>query len=125
MRFGKKGKLSPRYIGPFEILMRVGETAYKLALPPHLEGVHDVFHVSMLRGYVHDPSHILHHEIPEILPDLSYEEEAVEIMERKEQRLRHRSIPLVLVRWKHHKGAEATWEREEDIRDRYPHLFST
>ena len=59
MRFGKSGKLSPRFIGPFEILERIGEVAYRLALPPQLSRVHDVYHVSMLRKYEPDPSHVL------------------------------------------------------------------
>ena len=66
MRFGTKGKLSPRYIGPFEILERIGKVAYKLALPPELSLVHNVFHVSMLSKYISDPSHVLEHELIEI-----------------------------------------------------------
>ncbi|KAL5541142.1 hypothetical protein UlMin_044374 [Ulmus minor] len=62
MRFGKKGKLSPRFIGPFEILERIGKVTYKIALPPELSSVHNVFHVSMLKKYVSDPSHVLEHE---------------------------------------------------------------
>ncbi|KAL5560626.1 hypothetical protein UlMin_036837 [Ulmus minor] len=74
MRFGKKGKLSPRYIGPFEILERIGKVAYKLALPSELSTVHNVFHVSMLRKYISDPSHVLESEPIEIREDLTYEE---------------------------------------------------
>ncbi|KAL5579039.1 hypothetical protein UlMin_011481 [Ulmus minor] len=74
MRFGRKGKLSPRFIGPFEILKRVGKAAYQLALPPSLSGVHNVFHVSMLKKYVSDPSHVLEEAPVEIDEKLSYEE---------------------------------------------------
>jgi len=82
MRFGKKGKLSPRYVGPFEILDRIGEVAYRIALPPQFSGLHDVFHVSMLRKYVADPSHVIQLEVPEIRQDLSLEERPVEIVDR-------------------------------------------
>ncbi|MGI4568735.1 integrase catalytic domain-containing protein, partial [Klebsiella pneumoniae] len=73
MRFGKKGKLSPRYIGPFSILERVGEVAYKLALPSQLANVHPVFHVSMLRKYIHDPSHVVNFDDLNVEEDISYE----------------------------------------------------
>ena len=69
-RFRKRGKLNPRFIGPFEILERVGKVAYRLALPPSLSGVHDIFHVSMLRKYIADPSHILRYPEVEVTPDL-------------------------------------------------------
>ena len=75
MRFGKKGKLSPRFIGPFEILSRVREVAYKLALPPSLSAVHPIFHVSMLRKYIPDESYVLSLESMELGPDLTFEEE--------------------------------------------------
>ena len=86
-RFVLKGKLSPRYIGPFQIIECVGSTTYRLALPPQLSGVHDVFHVSMLRKYTRDPNHILQHETLEFEQDLSVEEEPVKVMEKQEQRL--------------------------------------
>ncbi|KAI5350281.1 hypothetical protein L3X38_003172 [Prunus dulcis] len=97
MRFGKKGKLSPRFIGSFEILERFGELAYKLALPPALEGVHDVFHVSMLRKYVHDATHVLCYEPLPLPNDLTYEEGPSQNLERKEHQLRSKKIPLVKV----------------------------
>ena len=95
MRFGKKGKLSPRFIGPFEILKRVGKVAYELTLPPNLQHIHNVFHVSMLIKYHPDASHIIEYEPMEIQTDLSYEEQLVEIIDRKEQILRNKTIPLV------------------------------
>ncbi|KAJ0963149.1 hypothetical protein J5N97_028271 [Dioscorea zingiberensis] len=109
-RFGKRGKLSPRYIGPFEILERVGTVAYRLALPPDLAQVHNVFHVSMLRKCLTDPTKIIEYEPVELQQDLSYEEWPVEILDYKEQKLRNRTIPLVKVRWNNHTGSEATWE---------------
>ena len=123
MRFGKKGKLSPRYIGPFEILERVGNVAYGLALPPELASVHNVFHVSMLKKYVPDPSHVLNHEPIEVHEDLTYEERPVQILAREEKVLRNKTIPLVKVLWRNHKIEEATWEREDDMKKSYPELF--
>ena len=80
MRFGKKGKLSPRFIGPYEVIEKVGPVAYKLALTPELKKIHNVFHVSMLRRYRSDPSHVVSSETIELRPDLTYEEEPVEIL---------------------------------------------
>ena len=123
MRFGKSGKLSPRFIGPFEILERIGEVAYRLALPPQLSGVHDVFHVSMLRKYEPDPSHVLDWTDLEVDEDASYEERPVRVLDRRDQVLRGKTIPLVKVLWKHHGVEEATWERELEVREKYPDLF--
>ncbi|KAI5350328.1 hypothetical protein L3X38_003219 [Prunus dulcis] len=92
MRFGKHGKLSPRYIGPYEITKCIGAVAYRLALPAELSRVHDVFHVSMHRKYMSDPSHVLEYQPVELEEDLSYEEQPVQILDRKEQMLRSRSI---------------------------------
>ena len=83
MRFGKKGKLSPRFIGPFEILSRVREVAYKLALPPSLSAVHPVFHVSMLRKYIANESHVISLDSVELSQDLTYEEEPIAILNRQ------------------------------------------
>ena len=124
MRFGKKGKLSPRFIGPFEILDRVGKLAYRLALPPALSAVHNVFHVSMLRKYVADPSHVIDFQ-PIVLDDkLAYEEVPVEILAREQKILRKKTINLVKVLWRNHLTEEATWELEDKMRERYPYLFS-
>ena len=122
-RFGVKGKLSPRFIGPFEVLDRIGEVAYRLAMPPSLSAVHNVFHVSMLRKYVSDPSHVLSYENLELDEDLSYEEKPVQILDRKEKVLRTKTIALVKVLWINSKSEEATWELESDMRDRFPELF--
>ena len=84
MRFEEKEKLSPRYIGAYEILEKVGDLAYCLALPPNLSSVHDVFHMSMLRKYMHVPSHILEFEPLEVREDLTYEEKSVEILDRRD-----------------------------------------
>ncbi|KAL5769927.1 hypothetical protein ACOSP7_014081 [Xanthoceras sorbifolium] len=124
LRFGRKGKLSPRFIGPYEIIERVGPVAYRLALPPELEKIHNVFHVSMLRKYRSDPSHRVQAESIEIRPDLSYEEEPVQILDRKIKELRNKRVPLVKVLWRNHKVEEATWESEETMRQQYPQLFN-
>jgi hypothetical protein len=125
IRFGARGKLSPRFIGPFEILERVGEVAYRLALPPRLEAVHSVFHVSQLRKYVRDDSHVLDHSELELRPDLSYTEQPVAVIGQSTKVLKGRSIPLVLVSWNRQAPGEATWEREDIIRERYPDLFES
>jgi len=125
IRFGTRGKLSPRYIGPFEILDRVGDVSYRLALPPSLDGIHNVFHVSQLRRYVKDDSHILDHSELELQPDLSYQEQPMAILDRSVKTLKNKDIPLVLVSWNRQVPGEATWEREDVIRERYPQLFTT
>ena len=123
IRFGQKGKLNPRYIGPYEILERIGPLAYRLALPPELSQIHNVFHVSMLRRYRSDPTHVLTDQPIEVAKNLTYVEELVEIVGHKTKQLRNREIPLVKVLWRHHSKEEATWETEENMRRRYPHLF--
>ena len=110
MRFGKKGKLSPRFFGPFEILKRIGKVAYKLALPPTLAGVHNLFHVSMLRKYILDSSHVLNYEPLKIKDNLIYEEVPIQILDCKDQVLRTKTISLVRVLWKNHTIEEASWE---------------
>ena len=100
MRFGKKGKLSPRFIGPYEVIEKVGPVAYHLALPPELEKIHNVFHVSMLRRYRSNPSHVVSSETIELRPNLTYEEEPVEILACEVKELRSKKISLVKVLWK-------------------------
>ena len=124
MRFGQKGKLSPRYIGPYDIAERVGPLAYKLALPPELAQIHNVFHVSMLRRYRSDPSHVLKDPEIQISENLSYIEEPINIVDRQIKQLRRKAIPMVKVIWQNHRVEEATWETEEKMRKNYPHLFT-
>ncbi|KAA0051440.1 ty3-gypsy retrotransposon protein [Cucumis melo var. makuwa] len=123
LRFEKKGKLSPRFVGPFEILERIGPVAYRLALPPSFSALHDVFHVFMLRRYVADPTHVVDFEPLRISENLSYEEQPIEILAREAKKLRSREISLVKVLWRNHGVGETTWEREEDMRALYPELF--
>ncbi|XP_031741315.1 uncharacterized protein LOC116403827 [Cucumis sativus] len=108
MRFEKKGKLSPRFVGPFEILERIGVVTYRLALPPSLSAVHNVFHVSMLRKYVADPSHVVDYEPLEIDENLSYVEQSVEILARQVKMLHNRGFALVKVLWQNQRVEEAT-----------------
>ncbi|XP_049385799.1 uncharacterized protein LOC125849848 [Solanum stenotomum] len=101
----------------------VGPVAYKLALPPELDKIHIVFHVSMLRSHRSDSSHVLPVESIEVNPHLTYNEEPILIQTREVKHLRNKRIPLVKVLWRNHCGKEATWEREEDMRTQYPRLF--
>ncbi|CAN6691577.1 unnamed protein product [Malus baccata var. baccata] len=123
VRFGKRGKLSPRYIEPYVITERIGEVAYRLELPPELSLVHNVFHVSMLRHYISDPSHVIPPQPIEINPDLTYNEEPVTILDWKDKVLRNKTVSLVKVLWRNHSVEEATWETEDQIREMYPRLF--
>ncbi|XP_077249391.1 uncharacterized protein LOC143888889 [Tasmannia lanceolata] len=125
MRFGVGGKLSPRYVGPYEILEKIRKVAYRLALPPSLSGVHNAFHVSMLGKYTSDPNHVIELEPLNLREDLSFEEQPVRLVDRKDQVLRRRTIPYVKVQWQNHSEREATWELEEKMRSKYPFLFET
>ncbi|KAL8135052.1 hypothetical protein AgCh_009897 [Apium graveolens] len=120
-----KGKLSPRYVGPFDVMEKVGEVSYRVALPPQLSHVHNVFHVSVLRGYKYHPLHVVQYPLHKITEDLSCEEEAEAILAREERVLRKNTISFVKVLWKNHSEREATWELEESIREKYPHLFDS
>ncbi|XP_017635511.1 uncharacterized protein LOC108477475 [Gossypium arboreum] len=123
LRFARKGKLSPRFIGPYRILRRVGPLAYQLELPPGLELIHDVFPVSMLRHYRSDPIHVVSTEEIEVRLNLTFEEEPIQILDCDVKVLRRKSIPLVKVLWRNHNSEEATWEPEDTMRQQYPHLF--
>ncbi|XP_059288548.1 uncharacterized protein LOC132041885 [Lycium ferocissimum] len=123
MHFGRKSKLSPRYISPYETTKKVGKVAYELRLPAEMSMVHPVFHISMLRWYKPDHSHVLHHEDIEIDEDLPYEEEPVQILDHQVRRLRTKDAASVKVLWRNHNTKEATWVVEEDMKKRYPHLF--
>ena len=124
-RFGKKGKLAPRYIEPFEVIKVVGKAAYQLRLPAHLSEVHDVFHVSMLRKCLSDATPVVNLEDIEVQDGVTYEEQPMRILDTKEKVLRNKIIRLVKVLWQHHGVEEATWELELEIREKYPHLFAT
>ena len=123
VRFGKRGKLSSRYIRPFEILERVGTITYPLALPPSLSSVHEVFHVSMLWKYTLDLAHVVDWGKIIIDTDGTFEEGLVHIMDSRDQVLRCKTVRLVKVLWKHRGVEEATWERENTMRATYHFLF--
>jgi len=125
VRFGTKGKLSPRYIGPFQIAARVGKLAYRLELPESMKGVHNVFHVSMLRKYLRDPEHHITLEPVTIEQDLTFEARPVKILEESERILRHRTLKYVKVLWTNQTEREATWELESRMRLKYPELFAS
>jgi hypothetical protein len=118
-RFGIKGKLAPRYIGPYEIKETCGPVAYQLKLPPHMSAVHDVFHVSQLRKCVRLPTKVLPEPELELELDLSYQEHPVRILDQKERSTRARSIRMCKVQWSHHTKEEATWETEDFLRSRF------
>ena len=124
MRFEKNGKLSPRFIRPYEVIEKVGPVANRLALPLELEKIHNVFHASMLRRYRSDPSYVVSSETIELRSDLTYEEDPLEILAREVKELRKKRIPLVKVLWRNHKTEEAAWESEEVMRQQYPQLFN-
>ena len=121
--FGKRGKLSPRFIGPFEILERVGTVAYWLALSPSMSGVHEVFHVSMLRRYTPDPAHVVDLVKIEVNTDETFEEGPVCIMDSRDRVLRRKTVRLVRVLWQHRGVEESTWEHKDTMRTTYPFLF--
>ena len=123
VRFGKRGKLSPRFIEPFEILERVGTVAYRLGLPPNMSGVHEVFHVSMLRRYTPDSAHVVDWGKIEVDTDGTFQEGPVRVMDRRDQVLQRKTVRLVKVLWQHRGVEEATWEREDTMRATHPFLF--
>ncbi|XP_028791528.1 uncharacterized protein LOC114747374 [Neltuma alba] len=120
----KAKKLSPRFLGPFEILEKIAEVAYRIALPPHLSNVHDMFHVSQLKKYHPDPSHILEPEEVELHDNLTYKAESERVLDVKDEQLRNKTIQLVKVFWKGMNSGDATWEMEEQMQHEYPLLFS-
>ncbi|XP_070025600.1 uncharacterized protein [Nicotiana sylvestris] len=123
MRFGKKGKLSPRYFRPYKIIQRIGQVVYKLEQPPEMSLVQPVFHVSMLKKVVGDPSTIVPVETIEVNEELSYEEVLITILDRQVQKLRNKEIASVKVLQRNQQVEEATWEAEEEMRKKYQHLF--
>ncbi|GKA48388.1 hypothetical protein Tco_0741346 [Tanacetum coccineum] len=124
MRFGKRGKLNPHYIGPFQIIERIGPVAYRLELPQELSRVHNVFHVCNLKKCLSDDTLVIPLEEIQLDDKLNFVEEPVEIMDREVKQLKRSRIPIVKVRWNARRGPEYTWEREDQFKSKYPHLFS-
>jgi hypothetical protein len=124
-RFNVRGKLAPRYIGPFKVLERKGEVAYRLELLPSLSGGHDVFHVSQLKKCLR----VLEEQAPleglDVQEDLTYIEHPVKILETSERVTRNKKIKMCRVQLSHHTEDEATWEREDELRKTYPDLFAS
>jgi hypothetical protein len=121
-RFGIKGKLAPRYVGPYQILAKRGEVAYQLSLPEDLSAVHDVFHVSQLKKCLCVPEEKLPVEGLEVQEDLTYIEKPTQILETADRVTRRNTIRMCKIRWGHHSEEEATWEREDDLMAKYPEL---
>ena len=123
VRFGKRGKLSPKFIGPFEILERIDTVAYRLALPPSMSSFHEVFHVSMLWKYTSDPAHVVDWGQIEVDTYGAFEERLVCILDSCDQVLRCKTVRLVRVLWRNYGVEESTWERKDTMRATYPFLF--
>jgi hypothetical protein len=122
-RFKVRGKLAPRFIGPFKILEKRGEVAYQLELPPQMSDVHDVFHVSQLKKCLYVPEEQIPMEDLDAKKDLSYQEHPVRILETSERVTRNKRIKMCRVQWSHQTEDEATWEREEELKTEFPCFF--
>ena len=123
MRFGKKEKLAPRYIGPFQIMDRVEKVSYRLALPPQMSQVHPVFHVSLLQKYIADPTHVLPVQEVDVRVDLSYSTYPVTVVDRQTRVLRNKEVNLVKIQWQGQGSEECTWEAEQAMKEEYLQLF--
>ena len=124
-RFQTKGKLAPRFVGPYRILERRGEVAYQLELPSSMFGIHNVFHVSQLKKCLRVPEEQASPDHIEIQEDLTYVEKPTRILETSERRTRNKVIRFCKVQWSHHTEEEATWEREDELKATHPHLFAS
>nr|CAH67149.1 OSIGBa0122F23.6 [Oryza sativa] len=124
-RFQTKGKLAPRFVGPFKIVSRRGEVAYQLELPPSMAGIHDVFHVSQLKKCLRVPTEEADPDHIELQEDLTYVEKPVRILEVSERNTRNRVIRFCKVQWSNHSEEEATWEREDELKSAHPFLFAS
>jgi hypothetical protein len=122
-RFGVKGKLAPRYSGPFEILEICGPVAYRLQLPSQLATIHNIFHVSQLRKCVKIPTEALDSQAIEIEPDLTYTEHPLKVLDTKERSTRRETIRMYKIQWSHHTEEEATWETESYLQHNFPDFF--
>ncbi|GJR10363.1 putative reverse transcriptase domain-containing protein [Tanacetum coccineum] len=125
VHFGKRGKLSPRYIGPFKILARVGPVAYTLEFPEELKGIHNTFHVLNLKKCLAEGNVVVPMDEIQLDDKLHVIEEPVEVVDREVKRLKQSRIPIVKVRWNSQRGPKFTWECEDQIKKKYPHLFTS
>ena len=124
-RFGLKGKLAPRYIGPFEILEICGPVAYRIRLPSQLQAVHDVFHISQLKKCVRVPEEIVEQQDLEVEPDLSYVEHPMKILDTKERSTRRAKVKMYKIQWNNPTEEEATWETEHYLQQNFPDFLRT
>ncbi|GKD83735.1 hypothetical protein Tco_1350574, partial [Tanacetum coccineum] len=124
IRFGKWGKLNPRYIGPFKVLKKVGAIDYKLELPQELSRVHNTFHVSNLKKCYFDDPLVVPLEGLQVDDKLYFVKEPVEIMDHEVKQLRRSRVLIVKVLWNSRRGPEFTWEQKDQFRKKYPHLFT-
>ena len=124
-RFGMKGKLAPRYVGPFLIVEQCGPVAYRLELPAHLSAVHNIFHVSQLRKCLRVPEKVIDIEELQLVPDLVYSEQPIKIVDFKTRVTRNQTSNFYKVQWSNHSKREATWETEEFLKSKYPELLQT
>ena len=122
VRFGKPGKLNPRYVGPFTVIEKVGNVAYRLELPNELSRVHNTFHVSNLKKCLAEENLTIPLGDIHIDDHLHFVEEPVEVMEREIKKLKRTRIPIVKIHWNARRGPEYTWEREDQMKQKYPHL---
>lgn len=123
IRFGKKRKLSPRYVGPYKIMKRICKVAYELELPAELATVHPVFHISLLKKCVGDPASIVPLESVAVKYSISYEDIPVEILDRQVRRLRNNEVASVKILWRSESVEGATWEADVAMKAKYHHIF--
>jgi hypothetical protein len=122
-RFQVRGKLAPRYIGPFLIIKKVGAVAYKLQLPQEMSDVHDVFHVSQLKKCLRIPEEQVTPDTMDLQDDIRYQEVPIRILDTVTRRTRNSTFRICRVQWSRHSEAEATWEREDALQAEFPNLF--
>jgi hypothetical protein len=124
-RFQVKGKLAPRFVGPYLVIGRVGPAAYRLELPESMSNIHNVFHVSQLRKCLQVPENHIEEETIQIQKDLQYLEKPVKILDSAVRKTRNSEVRLCKIQWSREGEEEATWESEDPLRREYPYLFSS